>query len=178
MNFPLQPTLQNELVTAIPLKPEHFDVLFAAASDPLIWEQHPNKNRYQLKDFSVYFEGGIKSGGAFLIKDSKSGEVIGSTRYCNLVQNEELNKIEIGYTFYKRSHWGTGHNHSLKHLMLQHAFKYVDSVWFVIGANNKRSQVSIERLGAEKIEEKMVEYYGEPPQLNFIYEITKAGFTP
>jgi hypothetical protein len=41
INF--QPHLQNNLVTATPLKASDFEVLYAAALDPLIWEQHPNK---------------------------------------------------------------------------------------------------------------------------------------
>jgi RimJ/RimL family protein N-acetyltransferase len=169
--FELQPILQNEMVIAIPLKEEHFDVLFAAAADPVIWLHHPNKNRYQLKDFTNYFEGAIKSNGAFLVKDAVTEAVIGSTRYCELVQHESMNKVEIGYTFYTRSHWGKGFNHSLKKLMLDHAFCFVDTVYFIIGAKNLPSQASIERLGAVKEKEAVKEYYGEPPQLNFIYAI-------
>jgi RimJ/RimL family protein N-acetyltransferase len=172
----LQPTLQNELVLAIPLQQEHFEALFAAASDPLIWEQHPNKNRYQLPDFTNYFEGGIKSEGAFLIKDVLTDEVIGSSRFTELIQNENENSVCIGYTFYKRSHWGTGHNPSFKKLMLNYAFQYVDTVNFHIGATNKRSQIAIERLGAQKIKELEVAYYGEPAKLNFVYSIYKKDW--
>ena len=44
----LQPThLANEWVTLIPLKETDFEKLYAIASDALIWEQHPNKNRYK-----------------------------------------------------------------------------------------------------------------------------------
>ncbi len=172
----LQPTLQNELVIAIPLQQAHFDLLFAAASDPLIWEQHPNKNRYQLADFTNYFEGALKSGGAFLIKDVVTDEVIGSTRFYDFIENEIEHSITIGYTFYIRSHWGTGHNHSLKKIMLNHAFQYVDMVNFYIGALNKRSQISIERLGAQKTKELEVAYYGEPPKLNFVYSISKKDW--
>ena len=66
----LQPLhLKNELVELIPLQPEHFDELFAVASDPLIWEQHPNPDRYKKEVFENFFKGAIESKGAFLIKN-------------------------------------------------------------------------------------------------------------
>jgi RimJ/RimL family protein N-acetyltransferase len=170
INF--QPVLQNNLVIATPLQAADFDVLFAAAADPLIWEQHPNKNRYQLKEFENYFKGAIESGGAFLVKDANTREVIGSSRYSDY--EAATNTVSIGYTFFIRSHWGTGHNYALKQLMLDHIFKFVDTVTFYIGAVNKRSQISIERFGAVKTGEKHMAYYGEAAKLDFIYAITKA----
>ncbi|RZK52248.1 MAG: N-acetyltransferase, partial [Pedobacter sp.] len=47
MRFDVQPTLENESVKLVPLDKDDFELLFNVASDPLIWEQHPNKNRYQ-----------------------------------------------------------------------------------------------------------------------------------
>ena len=69
--------LENEFVKLVPLAASHFEQLFAVASDPLIWEQHPNKNRYQLNVFKNFFEGAILSKGAFLITDAKTNEAIG-----------------------------------------------------------------------------------------------------
>ena len=57
MNFELQPTLENELVKLVPLKQEDFDILYQVASDPLIWEQHPDRFRYKKDVFEKYFEG-------------------------------------------------------------------------------------------------------------------------
>lgn len=170
-NF-FQPVLQNHLVVATPLKATDFDVLFAAASDPLIWEQHPNKNRYQLSEFVNYFKGAMESGGAFLVKDAQTQQVIGSSRFSDY--EADTNTIAVGYTFFIRSHWGTGHNYALKKLMLAHAFQQVDNVVFFIGAVNKRSQISIERFGAIKTGEKEMAYYGEAAKLDYIYTITKA----
>lgn len=170
--MPLQPRLQNELVTAVPLQPEDFEALYAAGSDPLIWEQHPNKERYTLEGFSNFFEGGIQSKSAFLVTDTATGEVIGSSRYTI----QEVNgheELSIGYTFFKRSHWRTGHNWALKKLMLHHAFQYVDEVYFYIGAVNKRSQESVVNLGAQKVREEETAYYGEKPKLDFVYRIHK-----
>lgn len=167
----LQPSLQNKSVKAVPLQPSHFKSLYAAAADPLIWEQHPNKNRWQQPDFENYFKGAIESGGALLVLDAVSNEIIGCSRYYDY--DAAVNNISIGYTFFVRSHWGHGYNNALKHLMLDHIFQFVRSVSFFIGALNKRSQISIERFGAIKNREQEMAYYGEPLKLDFVYVITK-----
>jgi RimJ/RimL family protein N-acetyltransferase len=173
MNSPinLQPILQNKLILAQPLKADDFKSLYAAASDPLIWEQHPNKNRYQLNAFENFFKGALESGGAFLVKDAQTNQVIGSSRYSDY--DPVTNTIAVGYTFFVRSHWGRGYNHALKTEMLQYVFSFVDTVHFYIGAVNKRSQISLERFGAIKTGEKDMAYFGETSQLNYIYTITK-----
>lgn len=169
INF--QPTLQNRLVIARPIAETDYDDLYAAASDPLIWEQHPNKNRYRPEDFSNYFKGAIESGGALLVKDVQTDQVIGCSRYSDY--ETATNTVAIGYTFFIRSHWARGYNYALKKLMLDHIFQYVDNVVFYIGAVNKRSQISIERLGAIKTGEKEMAYYGEPKKMDYVYTITK-----
>jgi len=47
MAFELQPILKGELIELRPLAPEDWDELFAVASDSLIWEQHPEPDRYK-----------------------------------------------------------------------------------------------------------------------------------
>jgi RimJ/RimL family protein N-acetyltransferase len=171
-NFNLQPeNLQNELVTLVPLEEKDFESLFQVASDPLVWEQHPNKFRYQRAVFQNYFEGAIQSKGAFLILETKTNESIGSSRFYDYDQKD--NSIIIGYTFIGRNFWGKEYNKSLKKLMLDYAFQYVDKVYFHIGAQNIRSQKAIEKIGAIKIDEQEVTYYGEDSKLNFIYVINK-----
>lgn len=170
INF--KPTLKNNLVTASPLLQTDFESLLQAASDPLIWEQHPNKNRWQPEVFKNYFEGAIKSGGAFLVSNTQTNKVIGSSRYSDY--DVATNTVSVGYTFFVRSHWGGGYNYALKQLMLQHIFQYVDTVKFFIGAVNKRSQISLERFGAIKTGEEQTAYYGEPAKLDYVYAITKA----
>jgi N-acetyltransferase len=170
--FELQPNLLNERVILEPLQSTDFERLYQVASDPLVWEQHPNKNRYQRSEFENYFKGAIESGGAFLMSDKQSGEVIGSSRFYDW--NPEKKNILIGYTFLARHCWGKQYNRSIKDLMLDHAFQYVDTVQFHIGALNIRSQIAMERIGGEKIGEIEVAYYGEPSKTNFVYEITKS----
>ena len=60
--------------------------------------------------------------------------------------------------------------------MIQYAFNYVDTVIFHIGSENIRSQKAIEKIGAAKIEEKEVQYFGETPTLNFVYAVNKANW--
>ena len=169
MNFDLQPALQNGVIILQPLVETDFEQLYAVAADPLVWAQHPNKNRYQKEVFAVFFEGALASGGAFLVLDATSGEVIGSTRFYDV--NLKQNHVTIGYTFYARRCWGGAYNRAAKALMLAHAFKYVNTVLFFIGANNIRSQKAIERIGATKIREAAITYYGETETTNFVYAI-------
>lgn len=171
MKPPLQPTLENEQALLLPLQETDFDALYAVASDPLIWEQHPNKDRWQEPVFRNYFEGAMQSGGAFKIIDKASGQVAGCTRIYDY--NAEDDSILIGYTFFGRAYWGTGLNRSVKALLLDYLFRFVSDVYFHIGAVNLRSQMAIERLGAAKVGELDVAYFGEPERLNFVYRIQK-----
>ena len=172
--FELQPTLEDEFVRIQPLKDSDFEILYAVACDPLIWEQHPNKDRYKREVFETFFQGAIESEGAFLVFDKQSNKAIGSSRFYEL--DADKRSVAIGYTFFAKDHWGSIYNPALKKLMLEHAFQFVDSVFFHIGAFNIRSQKAIERLGAKKVSEMDVAYYGEPSKLNFLYEIKKEDW--
>jgi RimJ/RimL family protein N-acetyltransferase len=156
MNFDLQPTLTGKLVELRPLKREDFDALFAAAGDPLIWEQHPESDRYTPPVFQRYFDGAIASGGAFAVIDRKSGRIIGSTRYHDYIPEES--QIEIGFTFLTREFWGGEYNGEMKRLMLDHAFRFVERVVFVVGEKNVRSQKAVEKIGGKFL--KMVDRPG------------------
>jgi RimJ/RimL family protein N-acetyltransferase len=171
MGINIQPTLENEKVILYPLQENDFNDLFAVAADPKIWEQHPNKNRYKIEVFKVFFDGALQSKGAFKIVEKNSGDVIGSSRFYDY--NQEDNTILIGYTFFGLSYWGNGFNHTVKTLMLNYIFQFVSKVYFHIGANNVRSQISLDRLGTTKIGEQEVTYFGELPKLNFVYSISK-----
>lgn len=169
-----QPILQNELILLRQLKAADFEDLYTVASDPLIWEQHPNKNRWQREVFQNYFNGAIESGGALLVFDQQTNEIAGSTRYYDY--NETESSVFIGYTFIARKYWGKQYNPAMKKLMMDHAFQFVDTVLFHIGAENTRSQIAIGRLGAVKRREVTVAYYGEPDRLNYEYEINKIDW--
>jgi len=144
--FDLQPTLKGRLIEVRPLRLEDFGALFAAASDPLIWEQHPESDRYKPEVFQRYFDGAIESQGAFAVIDRRTEKIIGSSRYWNL--NPDENEVEIGWTFLGRAFWGGAYNRELKYLMVDHALQFVDRVVFIVGENNMRSQKALEKIGA------------------------------
>ncbi len=170
----LQPVLEHDHYLLLPLQADDFEELYAVASDPKVWEQHPNKDRWRRDVFTNFFEGALNSGGAFKVIDKDSMAVIGCTRFYD--REPENDSIYIGYTFYATNYWGSGANHAVKRMMLTYIFPYVSKVLFHIGAENLRSQISIERLGAIKIDEKEVAYYGEGVKKNFVYLIDKSNW--
>lgn len=170
----LQPILKDDLVVLYPLQTTDFEELYKVASDPLVWEQHPNKDRYKREVFQNFFDGAMESKGAFKIVDTVNNETIGSTRFYDLDINNK--SVLIGYTFYGRKYWGSSYNPKVKKLMMDYAFQFVDTIYFHIGANNIRSQKAIERLGATKVREIEVAYHGEPEKLNFEYCINKKDW--
>lgn len=144
--FDLQPTLEGALLRLRPMRPDDFEALYAVASDPLLWEQHPAHDRWQREVFRGFFDGGLACGGAFVAIDRASGAIVGSSRYYGW--NPDASEIEIGWTFLARSHWGGRHNAEMKSLMLGHAFRFVDTVLFSVGPHNLRSRRAVEKLGA------------------------------
>ena len=170
----LQPTLTGDLIELRPLRPDDFDELFSAASDPLIWEQHPESDRYQRDVFQKYFDGALESTGAFAIIDRKLGRIIGSSRYCNLdLMNRE---VEVGWTFLERKFWGGGYNRELKKLMLDHAFRFVDRVVFVVGEKNLRSQKALEKIGAKSLKKKHLPARDGTLAPNLVFVITRESY--
>lgn len=174
MAFELQPRIENPSIKLEPLAAGDFEALYRVACDPLIWEQHPNKNRHQRDVFAVYFQGAIASAGALRVIDNSSGALIGSSRYYDL--NEAEGSVAIGYTFIARSHWGGGANRALKSLMLEHAFRFVERVIFHVGAVNVRSRKAMEKLGAVHFGEVTMSYHGEQSHPNVIYKIDRLDW--
>lgn len=146
----LQVILTNERIVLQPLKEGDFEDLYAVAADPLIWEQHPNSDRYQREVFRKYFDSGIASKGAFLILNKQNKSIIGCTRYYEYDENDS--SVAIGFTFISRAYWGNGTNDAIKKLMIDYAFQFVDKIYFHVGLTNFRSQKAVEKLGAVKVE--------------------------
>ena len=144
--FDLQPVLEGTLLSLRPLRPGDFADLHAVASDPLIWEQHPDSDRHRKDVFECFFREALDSGGALIATDRRDGRVVGSSRFHGY--DAEKREVEIGWTFLARSHWGGAYNGEMKRLMLRHAFRFVDGVLFVVGTGNVRSQKAVERIGA------------------------------
>ncbi len=174
MSFDLQPSLDDAIVRLRPLRAEDFPALYAVASDPLIWQQHPNRDRHRHEVFSTYFQGAMQSAGAFLVSDTSSDEVIGCTRYYEL--DQAAGTVAIGYTFLARRCWGGGGNQAMKALMLDHAFGHLQRVIFHVGENNRRSRIAMERLGGVYIGSAPISYYGETANTNVIYAIDREAW--
>lgn len=166
----LQPILQDDSVILTPLRQDQFEELLTVSSDPLIWAQHPNPDRWKREVFRTYFDGALASGGAFMIRSQAHGCAIGSTRFYD--HDAEASEIKIGYTFFSRDQWGSGANQCVKRLMLDYAFQHVKQVIFHVGAQNMRSRIAMQRLGAELIGEEEVAYFGEQPKRNVVFRIT------
>jgi RimJ/RimL family protein N-acetyltransferase len=171
MAFDLQPHLKGELIQLRPLTPNDWDELFAVASDPLIWEQHPECDRYNEDVFRVFFKDALESGGAFVIIDQNTQRIIGSTRFYGY--DPHKSEIEIGWTFLARKYWGGRYNAEMKRLLLNHAFRFVESVVFFVGENNVRSQKALDKIDAIKVGMATRAYGNHPPARNLKYVIRK-----
>ena len=162
-----QPTLIGPTLRLRPLGADEFEALHAVASDPPIWEQHPESTRWRRDVFERFFAGAMASGGALAILDRASDAMIGSSRYVITAEGD----LEIGWTFLARSRWGGPTNAEAKQLMLDHAFAVVGSVIFNIGAGNWRSRRAVEKLGATLEAETMA-----PHGPGVRYRLTREAF--
>jgi RimJ/RimL family protein N-acetyltransferase len=165
----LQPTLHSVILSLIPLQKSDFEDLFAVAHDPLIWEQHPNSDRYKLDVFKSYFDKAIESQGAFKVIDMEKKKVMGCTRYYELDLANQC--VKIGYTFLDRNYWGGLYNREMKELMINYAFEYIKTTIFEVATCNARSCRALEKIGAKLDASTMKE--GIPYQ---IYKIQKSDW--
>ena len=172
MPFDYQPILKGDLVELRPLSSEDYDDLYAVAADPLIWKQHPVTHRHEEGSFQILFREALACGGALIAIDAKAQRVIGSSRFHGY--DRERSEVEIGWTFLARSHWGGIYNGEMKQLMLQHAFRFVNCVVFLVGLQNLRSQRAVEKIGGVRV--------GSRPdgggRNSYIYQITTSTFAP
>jgi RimJ/RimL family protein N-acetyltransferase len=164
----LQPVLRGELLALRPLVEGDFEALFAVASDPMIWEQHPQSDRYKEEVFREFFRGAMASGGAFLVTDMRDGRVIGSSRYHGY--DPDASEVEIGWTFLARAYWGGRYNAEMKRLMLDHAFRFVERVVLLVGPHNIRSQRAVEKIGGVRNGTRVD---ATTERENVVYEISK-----
>jgi RimJ/RimL family protein N-acetyltransferase len=165
-----QPTLSGPTLRLRPLRKSDHDALAAAAADPLIWEQHPDHERGSPEGFDRFFTDGLASGGTLLIATA-DGEVIGSSRYDGY-DEARGGRVEIGWTFLVRAHWGGPTNRELKQLMLDHAFASVATVVFRVGVDNRRSRRAVEKLGAV-----LVDTMDTPLGPHAVYELARDAWT-
>ena len=147
-------TLEGERVKLLPLEESHKTALVEAAADGKLWELwYTSVPSAETAD--QYIERAISQKQAdkeypFAVVDKESGAIIGSTRYYGI--QPEHRRLEIGYTWYAKSHQRTGINAECKYLMLKYAFEVLDciAVQFMTNWHNLRSRKAIERLGARQ----------------------------
>jgi RimJ/RimL family protein N-acetyltransferase len=166
----LQPVLEGPRLRLRPLKAEDFDALYAAASDPLIWEQHPAPDRHERRVFEQFFNRGLKSRGALAVLDKKTLEIIGTSRYYDL---EGRDSVCIGFTFLTRKYWGGDYNRELKFIMLDHAFAAVRRVLFHVGEKNLRSRRAMEKIGGTLVGRLERQKPDGSPDPTVVYEIKR-----
>ena len=164
-----QPTLNSELLEIRPLTAADYDDLFKAASDPLIWELHPQSDRYQPEVFKKFFAEALESKGAVVIIDRKTSKIIGTSRYYDY--SKEDSSVVIGYTFLARPYWGGDYNRDLKKLMVNYALQFVKTTYFHVGLGNLRSQKAMTKIGGINtgIQEISISY--GPPKKSYVYKI-------
>jgi RimJ/RimL family protein N-acetyltransferase len=137
-----------------PLTAEHEEALAAAATDGRLWElwftsvPPPDGMRaYVAAALQGQQDGHMLP---WVVRDPGRGAVIGSTRYHDVMR--EIDRVEIGYTWYSQGRQRTHVNTACKRLLLAHAFEALGCK--VVGLRtdnfNFRSQRAIEALGAKK----------------------------
>ena len=101
--------------------------------------------------------------------DRRTGRIVGTSRYA--AYDEERSHVEIGWTFLVRSLWGGEFNAEMKRLMLEHAFRFVNSVLFLVDLENIRSQRAVEKIGAVRVGTRPDGRGGE----RLVYELRHSG---
>lgn len=146
--------LEGNGVRLEPLSESHHDDLVAAASDGKLWEiwfttvADPSQMRKYIADALAGQAAGTML--PWVVRDLKSGDIVGSTRYHDIVA--PIDRVEIGYTWYAKRAQRTSINTSCKLLLFTHAFEQLGCA--VVGLRtdnfNFTSQRAIEALGAKK----------------------------
>ncbi|MEM7666559.1 MAG: GNAT family N-acetyltransferase [Pseudomonadota bacterium] len=170
-----QPTLEDATVRLRPLHEDDWEALYAVASDPAVWEQHPMHDRWREDVFRAFFDDALEQGGALAVIDPAKDTIIGSTRF-QAHDADEGGSVEIGWTFLAPRYWGKGINRAMKRLMLRHAFQSVARVDFRVGETNYRSRIALENIGAVRSDRTELTRYDGKRVLHLVYEITREGF--
>ena len=182
-SFDPQPTLAGDLLHLRPLRADDFEALFRVASDPRIWEQHPEPERCHEPVFRKFFRDALDSGGALVAVHAATGEIIGSSRYnwadlkvgpdddhgCG----DHGDELEIGWSFLARGYWGGVYNREMKRLMLEYAFQFVDRVIFVVGVDNVRSRKAMLNIGGVLTDRRVAQALPAVRSESVIFEIAK-----
>ncbi len=147
-------TLRGAHATLEPLAREHVPALAAAAADGELWRlwytSVPAPGREQVYVDTALDLRETAHAMPFVVRDNASGQIVGSTRYCNV--EPASRRLEIGYTWYAKRVQRSPVNTECKLLLLTHAFEALQCIavefrthWF-----NFASRTAIARLGAKQ----------------------------
>ncbi|WP_347219927.1 GNAT family N-acetyltransferase [Chryseobacterium sp.] len=143
--------LEGAHVELIPLEQEHFEELYAAASDKDLWTLIPTDGSDKTIFYKNYeFALSEREHGnqyPFIIRDKKTRKLIGSTRFFEIYPADR--KLEIGWTWITKDFWGTSVNLECKLLLLTYCFEVLKTnrVQLKTKDNNFRSRKAIEKIG-------------------------------
>lgn len=148
------PILEHGNIRLEPLSIEHTQGLVDATQDGELWNirvtsaPHPDQVIAYIEQALQQREQQQRQ--AFAVINTQTGKVLGTTSYHDIVPN--IQRLEIGYTWYAASVQRTHVNTTCKFLLLSHAFEDLNAelVGFRTDNFNYRSQRAIERLGAKK----------------------------
>ena len=165
MDFDLQPELRGERLHLRPLQATDREPLWEVARDPLGWALHPDKTRCEPAGFARFFDSALESRSALVVVDTASGRIIGSSRFYEW--DPVTREVAIGYTFISRHFWSGYANRDMKALMIAHAARWAQRIWFHVGKYNLRSRRAMEKLGAVAAFEGLRPQNGE--MIEFVY---------
>ena len=151
---PVPVVLEHAGIRLEPMSEAHVPALQQAAADGALWElwftvvPAPQETAAYVATALRGLEDGHML--PWIVRDLESGDVIGSTRYHDIVA--AIDRVEIGYTWYAKSRQRSRVNTVCKLMLLTHAFETLGCK--VVGLRtdnfNFRSQRAIEALGAKK----------------------------
>jgi hypothetical protein len=170
-DFDHQPDLCGSTLRLKPLAEDDFEGLYQAAADPDIWAGHPARDRYKREVFETYFASLLATKKALAVIAIDSGEIVGTSSYYT--PPDLPDSVAIGFTFLVRAKWGGHSNRELKQLMVEHAFKAHDIVYFHIAPTNIRSQKATMKLGAVHLYDAELKI-SAAPALAKCYGLTRA----
>ena len=170
-----QPVLEGDRLLLRPLRPDDWSALYAVASDPLIWQVHPQHDRWQEPVFRAFFDQALAGGGAIAVIDKSTGAIVGSSRWEGF-DAADGGSVEIGWTFLARSHWSGAYNPELKRLMLDHALRFVARARFRVGEDNVRSRRAMEKIGGRLTAGSSVVETASGLVRHVVYEIDRESF--
>jgi RimJ/RimL family protein N-acetyltransferase len=162
MIHPQPVTLEGHGLRLEPVTLAHAPDIAAAALDGRLWElgftsiPAPGGEEAYLQTALD----GLRDGHMlpWVVRDLRTGAIVGSTRYHDILAN--IDRVEIGYTFYAKRCQRSHVNTSCKLLLLRHGFETLGCQ--VIGLRtdilNTVSQRAIEKLGANR--DGVIRHYG------------------